>query len=338
MLTINGETGEGGGQVLRTCLALSICLDRPFRIKNIRARRRKPGLQAQHLAAVNAAADISRASVQGNSIGSQELVFTPTGIFPGQYRFAIGTAGSATLVAQTVLPALMIAGAPSALTIEGGTHNPLAPTYDFFAHTFCSIINSMGPKVTTRLERPGFFPKGGGIMQLDIIPSTQLTPLVLIERGEIKQQWAEILLAQLPVHIAQREQAVIECALPDLVNHVRIDLNDSSAGPGNVVSLFVKTTQLTTVFTNIGQRGVPAETVATNAVTQLNKYLLANVPVDTHLADQLLVPIALAGAGEFITGKPSLHTTTNMEIINLFTNSNFTLQENGEHRWHISLA
>ena len=174
-------------------------------------------------------------------------------------------------------------------------------------------------------------------MELDITPAQRLAPLGLLERGIIEQQWAKILLAHLPAHIAQREQAVIERALPDMVNHIGIDMNDTSAGPGNVISLYVKTTRLTTVFTSIGQRGVPAETVATNAATQLSKYLQANVPVDTHLADQLLIPIALAGAGKFITVKPSLHTTTNMDIINQFTGTCFSLTELGKQQWRIGL-
>src|SRR5262245_8861795 len=162
MLIIDGSFGEGGGQILRTALGLSLVTGVPFRIEKIRAGRQKPGLMRQHLTAVNAAAQVGQAEVIGASVGSQELTFTPGKISPGDYTFAVGTAGSATLVLQTVLPALLTAAQPSFLTLEGGTHNPHAPPFDFLARAFLPLIGRMGPSVTATLIRPGFYPAGGG--------------------------------------------------------------------------------------------------------------------------------------------------------------------------------
>lgn len=337
MLTIDGETGEGGGQVLRTSLALSVCQGEAFKITNIRAKRKKPGLRPQHLAAVQAAAAISQASVTGADIGSQRLIFQPEGIFPGHYNFDIGTAGSTTLVAQAILPALMLANAPSSLTLQGGTHNPLAPPFDFFNQAFCGLVNRMGPRISATLERPGFFPRGGGIMHVNVQPTTRLLPLVLTKRGEIQQQWAEILLAHLPEHIAQRERGVITSALAVTNEHVTIREAETSLGPGNVVTLFIKSEHVTEVFTSYGQRGVPAEEVAHTVTGQVKKYLQAGVPVGSYLADQLLLPLALARHGEFVTIKPSSHTMTNMAVINLFTGIEFTLKEIRENVWRIGI-
>ena len=162
MLTIDGSVGEGGGQILRTALALALVTGTPFRIHAIRARRRKPGLLRQHLTAVNAAATVGGASTDGASLGSRELTFRPGRITPGEYRFAVGTAGSTGLVLQTVLPPLLLASGPSTVTVEGGTHNPGAPPFDFLARVFLPLLRRMGAHVEARLDRPGFYPAGGG--------------------------------------------------------------------------------------------------------------------------------------------------------------------------------
>lgn len=162
MLNIDGAMGEGGGQILRSALALSLCLEQAFRMVNIRAARKRPGLMPQHLVAVKAAATIGDAEVDGATLGSQTLQFVPRGVKAGEYRFDIGTAGSTTLVLQTILPALLTAAGPSRLFLLGGTHNPLAPPFDFLAHAFVPLINRMGPRLRVQLERPGFYPVGGG--------------------------------------------------------------------------------------------------------------------------------------------------------------------------------
>src|SRR6516164_8542496 len=186
MITIDGSQGEGGGQILRTSLALSLVTSQPFRMERIRAKRQKPGLLKQHLTSVEAAKTVGCAEVTGTALGSQTLEFKPGPVTPGNYRFAVGTAGSATLVLQTVLPSLLTASGRSTLTLEGGTHNPLAPPFDFLARSFMPLIRSMGPGVELELKTSGFFPAGGGRFQARIEPVTRLSTLVLMERGAIQ--------------------------------------------------------------------------------------------------------------------------------------------------------
>ena len=218
MLTLDGSLGEGGGQILRTALGLSLVTGLEFRIEKIRANRQKPGLQRQHLAAVQAAAAIGQAEVEGAEINSQQLAFHPRGVAPGDYAFAVGTAGSATLVFQTILPALMIAAKPSALVLEGGTHNPLAPPYEFLAKAFLPLVNRMGPNVRAKLDRHGFYPAGGGKMRMTIEPVTRLARLDLLDRGKLLGLRATAIIASLPYHVAERELKVLK---RELSNHLR---------------------------------------------------------------------------------------------------------------------
>jgi len=338
VLVIDGDMGEGGGQVLRTALALSMCRQIPFEIIHIRARRQRPGLQPQHLTAVQAAAAISAASVEGASLGSRFLRFQPGPVSAGDYRFNIGTAGSATLLMQTLLPALMLARTPSSLHVTGGTHNPLSPPFDFFAQAFCPLLARMGIAVDARLERPGFYPRGGGIMQVTLTATNAFRPLRLLQRGDLHQLSARILLAHLPTHIAQRERDVLRQSLPIADEDIMIDSANAAVGPGNAVCVYVRSEYLTEVFSGFGQRGVPAETVAQGVISQVNDYLQAGVPVGHYLADQLLVPMALAGGGEFLTQQPSLHTTTNMAVIAQFTGQQFICEEGKTGQWRIALA
>jgi len=339
MLTIDGTTGEGGGQILRSSLSLSLCLGRPFRIINIRAARSKPGLRPQHLAAVNAAAKVANAKVTGAELSSQELVFIPGRISPGDYHFDIGTAGSTTLVLQTVLPALLIADGPSHLKLEGGTHNPNAPSYDFLAKSFIPLINRMGATVTAQLERAGFYPKGGGVLEISIEPARQLQlqPLELLVRGEILRKNAVAMLAHLPQHIAQRELKVVRNSLGIGPDHLEIRYLSSAYGQGNAVCVYIESQNITEVFTAFGERGVRAEQVAGKVVRQARRYLGAVVPVGEQLADQLLLPMALAGGGSFVTLTPSLHTKTNAAVIEQFMDARIDYNELGKDRWRITI-
>lgn len=337
MLTLDGSQGEGGGQILRTSLALSMCLGKAFHIYNIRATRPKPGLQPQHLTAVKAAASISSAEVKGAELGSQTLHFVPQEVEGGEYHFAIGTAGSTTLLFQTLLPALMQAPHASRVILEGGTHNPMAPPFEFLKHAFLPLINRMGPNIKARLIRPGYLPAGGGEINISIHPVSRLRPLSILHRGKLVETRAEIMLSHLPAHIAERELAVIaeSLHLPDSSLHVYFDT--SAIGPGNCVSIIIKTETISEVFTALGKRGLPAEQVASLAVHEASKYLTSDVPVGHYLADQLLLPLALAGRGAFITGQPSLHTTTNMAVIEQFTQKPFELEQLGSTSWRIEL-
>lgn len=338
MLDIDGSTGEGGGQVLRSALALSVCLNIPFKIINIRVRRPRPGLQPQHLAAVKAAAAISDASLQGAELHSTQLVFTPQQVKPGTYRFDIGTAGSTSLVLQTLLPALMLAESPSQLQITGGTHNPMAPTYEYLHYAFLPLLRRMGADIRSELVRPGFYPRGGGQIAVSIHPVSRLEPLYLPQRGHIVHQYARILSSRLPRHVAEREWQVIHQQLHYPESQRELVFADDAFSPGNAVSLILQTVHLTEVFTALGKPGLPAEQVAQSAVDDLRRYLATPAPVDSHLADQLLLPIALAGEGGFRTMAMTSHTRTNMAIISRFTDNQFSVRELAPDDWEIRLT
>lgn len=327
MLTIDGSVGEGGGQILRTALALALVTGTPFRIHDIRARRRKPGLLRQHLTAVNAAATVGGASTDGASLGSRELTFRPGRITPGEYRFAVGTAGSTGLVLQTVLPPLLLASGPSTVTVEGGTHNPGAPPFDFLARVFLPLLRRMGAHVEARLDRPGFYPAGGGQCTVAITPVRALSPVTLLQRGALRRRHARALVAQLSARIAERELAVVGRQLgwsDDELESAVVD--GGTPGPGNVLLLEIESEHVTEVFTGFGEVGVRAEAVAEHAVRAARRYVAADVPVGPHLADQILLPMALAGGGAFRTIALSAHAATNIDIITAFLGTRFSTE------------
>ena len=338
MITIDGSEGEGGGQILRTSLALSLVTGQPFRVQHIRAKRQKPGLLRQHLTAVEAAKTVGCAEVAGAEMNSPTLEFQPGPVTPGNYRFAVGTAGSATLVLQTVLPALLLASDKSTLTLEGGTHNPLAPPFDFLARSFMPLIHRMGPGVELELRRPGFYPAGGGRFHARIEPSKRLLPLALNERGTIQGRRAKIWLSKLSPEIADRELAVVREELRWVAAECSVETVPHPKGPGNAVVLEIQTEHVTAIFTGFGERGRPAEEVAREAVDAAKAWLQAEVPVDEYLADQLLLPMVLAGRGSFRTTKPSLHATTNAEVINRFLPVRIGMQQESELVWRVSTS
>ena len=338
MLTIDGSLGEGGGQILRTALALSTVTGKPFRIEKIRAARPKPGLLRQHLTAVKATASISSATVDGAELGAGAITFIPGSVTPGEYAFAVGTAGSATLVLQTILPALLTAPRPSRLVLEGGTHNPMAPPFDFLVKSFLPLINRMGPTVTAELERPGFYPAGGGRFSVNITPIASLLPLEMLERGAIRSIKARAVVANLPRSIAEREVKLVGrlLSLPDdslIVEEIR-----GALGPGNAVAVELETEHHTEVFTGFGEVNVRAEGVATKVAQESRAYIASGVPIGRYLADQLLIPMALAGAGRFRTGPLSRHTTTNLEVIRQFLDVNIDLVEEPKRIWTVVIG
>jgi RNA 3'-terminal phosphate cyclase (ATP) len=318
MLKIEGSVGEGGGQILRTSLALSALTGQPFHIEKIRAGRRKPGLLRQHLTAVRAAARVSNAHVEGDELGSQSVQFTPGPVAAGTYELAVGTAGSATLVLQTILPPLLAADGPSRVRIEGGTHNPLAPPFDFLERSFLRLVGRMGAKVSVRLERWGFHPAGGGVIEMSVEPAGRLTPIELIERGEIRERSARAVVAGLPPSIAQRELAHLQAALGLDPRRLEVYEVPDAHAPGNVLTVELGLDTHHEVFTGFGERGLPAAAVADRVVEEVRRYLASGQPVSTYLADQLLIPFAMANGGAFRTGPPSRHTLTNVDVVRKF--------------------
>lgn len=317
-VSIDGSSGEGGGQVLRSSLALSMVTGRPFRITRIRANRANPGLQRQHLTSVMAAASVANAETMGAELGSRELFFRPGPVNPGTYRFSVGTAGSTTLVFQTVLPALLLTGKPSTLTLEGGTHNSAAPCLDFLVRVFLPCLERMGVATRVQVERRGFYPMGGGRWSVEILPPASLGPLELVERGGLESLEARVLWTRIPADVAGREAARVAAGLGMEERKVRIEEAVDSIGPGNVILVEARYEGAVEVVTGFGKRGVRAEAVADAVVEETRAYLEGGAPVGIHLADQLLLPMVLGGGGRFRTLPLSPHSRTNIATIGRF--------------------
>ena len=331
-VAIDGAAGEGGGQILRTSLALSLVTGRAFRMVNIRAKRAKPGLLRQHLTAVRAAVEVSAAACDGAEIGSGELVFRPGAVRAGDYHFAIGTAGSTTLVLQTILPALALADGRSRVVLEGGTHNPLAPPFDFLARTFLPIFNRFGPTVEATLIRAGFYPAGGGRMEVSIVPTDRLRPVELLARGADGGRRVVAHVAGVPRGAAERAFEQTDKRLRWGRGACEIIEHPTERGQGFVLIGEVASEAHTEAFSSFGERGLRAEAVADRMVDQVRSYLAAGLTVGEHMADQFLLPMALSGGGAFRTAGLSPHARTNIEAIEAFLPVRFqvaTLESGG---------
>jgi len=329
MLMIDGSQGEGGGQILRTALALALVTGREVRIEKIRAGRPKTGLLRQHLACVRAIEAIG-ASVEGAEIGSAAVSVRPGVVRGGDHRFSVGSAGSACLVLQTVLPPLLFAQTPSRLTIEGGTHNPFAPPFDFIERVFLPVLRRMGARVEVRLERAGFHPAGGGRIEVEIEPIRSLVPIELDHRGAVTARRATALFANLPASVARRELEVVGGRLGLEEADLQIREEKASIGPGNALLIEVDFETGTEIVSAFGERGVRAESVAERAVREYRRFVSADVPVGRRLAGQLIVPFAIAGGGRFRTLELSDHGRTNIDVVRRFVDRPIGVIEDGE--------
>ena len=343
---IDGSQGEGGGQIVRSSLALAIVTGRPVVIEQVRAGRERPGLMRQHLTAVRAAREICQANVTGDEIGSSSLEFQPGQVQAGEYRFAVGTAGSATLVLQTVLPPLLIAPGPSRLVLEGGTHNPWAPPFDFLQQVYLPLVNRTGPRVTATLERAGFYPAGGGRFVVEITPATAgserdfgLSGFDLLERGNVLSKKGRVLIANLPEHIADRELKELARLAPwDENGLVREAVK--AQGPGNVVLAELAFEQVTELFVGFGEHGVKAEVVVKRVIDEMRDYLKTDVPVGPHLADQILLPMGLCAwqtdvpqnrrRSSFRTVQLTEHSRTHINVLQSFLEIPIEVKEDPE--------
>ncbi len=266
-IEIDGAKGEGGGQVLRSSLALSIISRTPVHVRRVRAGRRRPGLMRQHLTALRAAAAVSAAHVEGDELGSTDVRFEPQTIVPGHHRFAVGSAGSGTLVLQTVMWPLLLADSPSHVRVEGGTHNPMAPPFDFLDRTLLPRLRALGFDLELQLARPGFYPAGGGAIEATLRPSPRRAPTEWTERERARDHHAEAWLSRLPPKIAKRELVVVHEQLRWPWSRLYTKTVDAD-GPGNVVMLYEAHGSWTTVVSAMGEKGRPAEDVATGAVDE----------------------------------------------------------------------
>lgn len=327
MIELDGSAGEGGGQVLRTALTLSMITGRPFRIINIRARRAKPGLMRQHLVAVQAAAQVSAATVTDAGIGSQALTFVPQRIRSGDYQLAIGTAGSCTLVLQTILPALLFADAVSTVRITGGTHNPMAPPVQFLQRAYCRVLREMGASIDIDILRAGFYPAGGGVLLASVTPCTRLRPLELLSRGERVSAYAESFIAGVPASVARRELESIGAGMGWDQRQLRECSLPADQGPGNALLITLEHEYVTEVFTAFGEKKVRAEAVADSVLHQARRYIASNAAVGEYLADQIMLPAALAGGGRYSIERVSQHARTNAEVISRFLPVSITFED-----------
>jgi RNA 3'-terminal phosphate cyclase (ATP) len=328
---IDGSTGEGGGQILRTSLALSCITGRSLHIENIRAARRNAGLAKQHLSCVHATCQICNGKCQGAVQHSKVLDFHPGPVKSGDFYFDIGSAGSASLVIQTVLPALFLVDIPSTVTVTGGTHNPLAPPFDFLSETFLPAVEAAGFHGSCKLIKHGFFPAGGGKITFNIQPRQKNIHKTInfCEPTNKPQISARIYTAKLPENIAQKQHKLLLQSKLDFKNIEHIEVTDSD-GPGNCVMIRLCSSPplaRTTVFTAFGMRGKPSQLVVSEVVNLTKDFLTSGAAVDRFLADQLLIYMAISKAGCCTTNELTAHLTTNMEIIKKFLDVNFCVDK-----------
>ena len=323
MIEIDGCLGEGGGQVLRTALSLSCITGSPFRIINIRKFRPKPGLRRQHLVSVQAAASIARAKVIGDALGSTVLTFCPGKVTPGEYAFAIGTAGATPLVLQTLIPPLLFTGAQSSLTVCGGTHVPFSPSWHYLAEVFAPALALLGGKIEPAIDSFGFYPKGGGKVHCRVKPAARLAPLHAEHRGRLLRVSGCSAVGNLPRSIAERQRQAAAERLGSLLRdgaQLQIEIREvATIGKGTFIFLKGEYEHAVAGFTALGSRGKPAEIVGEEAANAFLCHHETGMPIDPHLGDQLVPYLALAeGASVLGTSRITGHMETNLLIIHSF--------------------
>lgn len=331
LIDIDASQGEGGGQVLRTSLALSMCTGTPVQLSNIRARRPKPGLMRQHLACVQAAVAVSGARASGAELGSQQLLFEPGLPRAGDYRLSVGSAGSCTLVLQTIWPALLQLDAPSRVELSGGTHNPMAPPVDFIERAYAPLLRRLGTDVELVLRRHGFYPAGGGELLATVHPAGPqgLQPVDVLERGALRRGHAESLIAAVPYNVAERELAVVGRAMGWAETQLKPRQLAPQEGPGNVLLATLEYEQLSEVFVSFGEKMLRAEQVAQRLVANVRRYQASGAALGEHLADQWALPLALAvhrsgRAARYTCSELTDHAHTNFRVIERFLPVRFT--------------
>jgi len=320
IVKIDGSCGEGGGQILRTALSLSAITKKPFEIYNIRANRKVPGLSHQHLQAVNSTAQICNAEVAGNQLRSTDLKFYPGETQAGMYHFNIGTAGSVSLVLQTIFYPLSLANKPSSITIVGGTHVTHSPCVDYLKQQWLFFLKKIGFDAEIQTFKAGFYPRGGGEILVKINPSKPQYPLWIKDRGNLIQIKGISSVSNLDINIAHRQQLQANKRLLEHSIPYEISLDEiPSFGKGTMLLLVGKFEHSQCCYFSIGAIGKRAETVADDACNEFFTFLKTKGVIDEYLADQLILPLALTkGTSQFITPRITQHLLTNMEIVKLF--------------------
>jgi RNA 3'-terminal phosphate cyclase (ATP) len=317
MLRVDGGQGEGGGQVLRTALAISAIRGLPVEVHSIRTRRKTPGLQAQHLTAVTALARICGAHVEGASLGSQRVFFNPGAIRPDELHFDVGTAGSTALVLQAILLPLALAGGSSRISLTGGTHVPWSPSADYLRDVCFPVLAGMGIAARLRVGHWGFYPKGGGRVTVEVEGGADLHPITLVYRGGSPELRGVSAVANLPRKIAerQRDRAFQRLRREGLSAEIEI-VEADAPGTGSFLMLVAEIAGIPAGFSALGERGKPAEHVADEAVDALLDFLKAEAACDPHLADQLILPMALTpGTSRLTTSRVTRHLLTTVQLV-----------------------
>jgi RNA 3'-terminal phosphate cyclase (ATP) len=325
-IEIDGSFGEGGGQILRTALSLSCITGYSFKLYNIRKGRKKPGLMPQHLTCVHAASLITNASVSGDETGSTALSFSPGKIEAGNYLFDIKTAGSCSLVLQTVLPPLIFADKPSLITIKGGTHVPFSPTYHYISEVFLPMLRKINIEVESSINKYGFYPKGGGDIRVKTFPVRKVKELILSTRGRLLGLQGYSGVANLPVNIAERQRNSLLQELYPQSAEIQI-LDVPSPGQGTFVFLKASFDNTVSGFSSLGQKGKPAEKVGKEAATQFIDFYNSSACLDPHLSDQIVIYLCLAsGDSSFTTSHITQHLVTNLWVIEKFLNIRYEIE------------
>lgn len=317
---IDGSYGEGGGQILRTALALATILGRPLEVSRIRARRKNPGLQAQHLTAVTALAEVAEAEVKGAELGSTALTFRPRRVKGGDYVLDVGTAGATTLVFQALVWPMSLGAGRGQLVIRGGTHVPWSPPFHYLRDVFLPAAGALGLQAGVELLRWGLYPRGGGGIRAEVHPPTQFKPIDLLSRPSPSTVRGISAVANLPKTIGerQRDRAARRLKAEGLAADIEF-VEASGMGQGTILFLVLPEGPAPAGFSALGERGKPAEQVADDAVDQLLAFIRSGAAVEAHLADQLLIPMALAsGRSAMTVERITDHLVTNAWVIERF--------------------
>lgn len=340
MISIDGSYGEGGGQILRSALSLSCLYRKQFRIFNIRKGRKKPGLMPQHLTAVRAAQLLSNAEVKGDYTGSTELLFSPKEVKNGDFFFDIGTAGSTSLVLQTLIPSLVFSKEKSTIILKGGTHVPFSPSFHYLSEVFAPFLKKLGVEINLTLESYGFYPKGGGKIRAEIFPAKDIKSLNILERGRLIELSGYSAVGNLPLSIAERQKNAL---IQTLMNHalkpflekgdkMRFDielLDVQTPGQGTFVFLKSEFEYSIAGFSSLGERGKKAEKVGEETAHEFLRYFSANSALDPHIADQIVLYLSLGkGRSIFSTSCITHHLMTNLWVIKLFHDYSYSIEGN----------
>ena len=328
MLEIDGSFGEGGGQVLRTSLSLSCLLNKPFRIFNIRTKRKKPGLMPQHLMGIRALNLITNARVEGDSVGSTELIFEPEEVKAGDYLFDIGTAGSTSLLLQAIILPLIFAKSRSSLSLKGGTHVPFSPPFHYISEVFIPILKKLGIRIEAKIESYGFYPKGGGKVRVEIMPSGRIKGMSFLERGGIKKLGGISGVGNLPLSIAERQKdAALKVLASEGLKAEIEPLSVSTPGQGTFIFLRAETDNCLAGFSSLGERGKRAELVGEEAAKNYLNYYSTSACLDHHMADQIVLYLSIAkGESSFTTSEVSNHLLTNLWVIEKLSGARYEVE------------